>query len=135
MLKPSENECRGNKKKTLVCVASGFYPDHVSVFWQIDGVNVSDGVATDGAALWDGERYSITSRLRVSLSEWFTPAKTFTCTVSFFTGNQTVYRSDWVEGIEGMSQLRGNYQIFNCNCTEIKLNSFSIRTRSRSQKR
>lgn len=86
----------------MVCVASRFYPDHVSVFWQIDGVNVeTDGVATDNAALWEGEHYSITSRLRVPLREWFTPGKKFTCTVSFFNGNETVHRSDWVEGVEG----------------------------------
>ncbi|XP_037647410.1 M1-specific T cell receptor beta chain-like [Sebastes umbrosus] len=106
VLRPSQNECRNNKdekrRKTLVCVASRFYPDHVSVFWQIDAVNVeTDGVATDNAALWEGEHYSITSRLRVPLREWFTPGKKFTCTVSFFNGNETVHRSDWVEGVEG----------------------------------
>ncbi|KAK9535712.1 hypothetical protein VZT92_008078 [Zoarces viviparus] len=105
VLQPSPNECQNNKdktkKKTLVCVASCFYPDHVSVFWQVDGVNVTDGVSTDNAPLWGGEHYSVTSRLRVPLSEWFTPGKEFTCTVSFFNGNETVHRSNWVEGVSG----------------------------------
>uniref|UniRef100_A0A8D0DCQ5 Ig-like domain-containing protein n=1 Tax=Sander lucioperca TaxID=283035 RepID=A0A8D0DCQ5_SANLU len=106
VLQPSPNECQTNKdrkhKKTLVCVASHFYPDHVSVFWQIDGVNVTRGVATDDAALWGGEHYSISSRLTVPHSDWFTPSKTFTCTVSFFNGNYTVPRSDWVQGVKGV---------------------------------
>ncbi|XP_039681937.1 uncharacterized protein LOC120575282 [Perca fluviatilis] len=114
VLQPSPNECQTNKdkkhKKTLVCVASHFYPDHVSVFWQINGVNVTRGVATDNAALWGGEHYSISSRLTVPLSDWLTPSKTFTCTVSFFNGTDTVPRSDWVRGVEvPAAPTRGKY--------------------------
>ncbi|XP_078017188.1 T cell receptor beta chain MC.7.G5-like [Epinephelus lanceolatus] len=105
VLPPSQNECQNNKdkknKKTLVCVASGFYPDHVSVFWQVDGVNVTDGVATDGTALWEEEHYSISSRLRVPLSDWFTPGRRFSCSIGFFNGSQTVSTSHWVEGVKG----------------------------------
>lgn len=82
-------------------MASGFYPDHVSVFWQIDGEIVTRGVATDHAALWDGEHFSITSRLRVPLSKWFMPHKNFTCAVSFFNGKGSVHRYSWVSGVEG----------------------------------
>lgn len=82
-------------------MASGFYPDHVSVFWQVDGVNVTDGVATDGTALWEGEHYSISSRLRVPLSDWFTPGRRFSCSIGFFNGSQTVSTSHWVEGVKG----------------------------------
>ncbi|XP_070778943.1 M1-specific T cell receptor beta chain-like [Enoplosus armatus] len=113
VFKPSQNECQNSKdrknKKTLVCLGFGFYPDHVSVSWQIEGVNVTDGVATDDAALWDGEHYSVTSRLRVPLRKWFTPGLRFTCTVSFFDGNATVHRSNWVEGVEGPGALREKY--------------------------
>ncbi|KAE8290292.1 hypothetical protein D5F01_LYC12014 [Larimichthys crocea] len=57
VLRPSQNECR-NRKKTLVCVASKFYPDHVSVYWKINGENHTDGVVTDNNALKkDDERY------------------------------------------------------------------------------
>ncbi|XP_035511512.1 T cell receptor beta chain MC.7.G5-like [Morone saxatilis] len=98
VLPPSKKE---KNKKTLVCVASRFYPDHVSVSWQIDGDDITDGVATDSAARLEGEHYSITSRLRVPLKMWLTPGKNFNCTVSFFNGNETVYRSDWVAGVKG----------------------------------
>ncbi|XP_056256765.1 uncharacterized protein LOC130184768 [Seriola aureovittata] len=104
VLKPSVRECQNwkdNKQyKTLVCVASDFYPDHVSVFWQIDGGNVTRGVATDSSARRDGKYYRITSRLMVPLIQWYTPEKNFSCTVSFFNGNKTTYSSNWVRGIE-----------------------------------
>lgn len=83
-------------------MASDFYPDHVSVSWQVDEVDVKDGVATDSAAVRIGENYRITSRLRVPLSDWFTPGKNFTCTVSFFNGTHTVNIMHWAEGTKGM---------------------------------
>lgn len=109
VLKPSPKECRNQKddvkKKTIVCVASGFYPDHVSVFWQIDGENVTAGVATDEAALRKGDNYMITSRLRVSAKEWFTPTKTFTCTVSFYNGTDTELYPKSIQGEEAKGDL------------------------------
>ncbi|XP_044231942.1 M1-specific T cell receptor beta chain-like [Thunnus albacares] len=90
VLPPPCNQRDKQRKKTLVCVATGFYPDHVSVFWQIDGVNVINGVATDNAALQEGNgNYSITSRLRVSATVWYKPKSNFTCIVSFFNGTET----------------------------------------------
>ncbi|KAF0032264.1 hypothetical protein F2P81_014554 [Scophthalmus maximus] len=105
VLEPSAEECqsRGDKKnrKTLVCVASGFYPDVVSVSWRVDGREVAGGVATDTAARRQGRYYDLASSLRVPLTQWFTAGKNFSCTVSFYNGNETVDRSDWVRGIEG----------------------------------
>ncbi|KAK2893286.1 hypothetical protein Q8A73_015770 [Channa argus] len=105
VFQPSPNECRNKKdktnKKTLVCVASGFYPDHVSVTWQIDGVDVTEGVATDNAAQSENQHYRITSRLIVPLRQWFTPGTIFSCKVGLFNGTETVYRSGQVQGIEG----------------------------------
>nr|XP_024661989.1 immunoglobulin lambda-1 light chain [Maylandia zebra] len=107
VLEPSVNECKNKKdkkrKKTLVCVATEFYPDHVKVFWQIDGKNITDGVATDEAA----ERietpsvsYRITSRLRVSAKDWFTKGKNFSCIVSFYNGTDTTKYLGEISGIE-----------------------------------
>lgn len=102
MLKPSAKECR-NKKKTLVCVASKFYPDHVSVYWKIDGDNHTDGVVTDNNALKkDDGSYTITSRLRVAAEDWYSPDKKFTCIVSFYDGKETKDYSDSIYGVEGM---------------------------------
>ncbi|KAG8013114.1 T-cell receptor beta-2 chain C region, partial [Nibea albiflora] len=104
VFEPSKKECR-NKKKTLVCMASNFFPDHVSIFWKIDGENRTDGVATDNTALKqhkdDTIRYTITSRLRVDAEDWFTPGKNFTCIVSFFKNETTTEeKSDSVVGVE-----------------------------------
>lgn len=105
VLKPSAKECQNKKdqtRKTLVCVASGFYPDHVSLFWKIDGEDVTEGVATDNAALRDTGHYRITSRLRVSAKSWYTPGERFSCFVSFFNGSETIYRDASVLGVQGM---------------------------------
>lgn len=109
ILKPSEEECRNKKdngrKKTLVCVASEFYPDHVSVSWQQNGNEVKDGVATDAAAVRpEGEKYyRISSRLRVSADTWFNPNNHFTCTVKFFNGSIDIITTDAVNGDPGES--------------------------------
>ena len=107
VLPPSLQECRNSKdnkrKKTLVCVASGFYPDHVSVKWKIGETETTEGVATDNAALRKGKTYSITSRLRVPAEKWFNPDNKFTCIVTFY--NQADSYEDFpdeIRGVEGM---------------------------------
>lgn len=106
ILQPSKHECRNNKdkkrKKTLVCVASDFYPDHVSVSWKMNGEKVTKGVATDEAAVRvDDGTYRITSRLRVYAPEWENPQNTFTCTVSFYNGKDNTDYSNEIRGVEG----------------------------------
>uniref|UniRef100_A0A3Q3F2P6 Ig-like domain-containing protein n=1 Tax=Labrus bergylta TaxID=56723 RepID=A0A3Q3F2P6_9LABR len=99
--KPSPKEC-GHQSKTIVCVASGFYPDHVSFSWTDKEGEVSSGVATDSeAVLEEGKTYVMSSRLRVSAEEWNNPDNEFTCTVRFFDGDKTVPYSASVKGIEG----------------------------------
>ena len=107
VLPPSEKECQKQKddsrKKTIVCVASGFYPDHVSVEWKVNGINETNGVATDNDALREGNKfYRITSRLSVSVEDWFTPGKSFTCIVKFFDGTATTSHEDTVVGVQGL---------------------------------
>uniref|UniRef100_M4A403 Ig-like domain-containing protein n=1 Tax=Xiphophorus maculatus TaxID=8083 RepID=M4A403_XIPMA len=103
ILLPSPHECRdqkkekGERRKTLVCLASGFYPDHVSVFWQLNGQNVTDGVATDAAAKKNESSgtYSITSRLRLWAKTWFNPGNEFSCHITFFNGtNYNIYTKE-----------------------------------------
>lgn len=110
VFEPSPKECKNQKdkrrKKTIVCVASGFYPDHVHVFWKIDGENFTEGVATDNAAVRDGNYYKISSRLRISAKSWYTPGKRFSCFVSFYNGEQTTYHSASVFGLQGMFQKK-----------------------------
>lgn len=104
LLPPSKNECRNEKertrKKTLVCLATGFYPDHVDVFWLVNGESKTDGVATDSAAVRrEGQKfYKISSRLRVAAEVWFNPDSVFTCKVSFFNKTDTEYFTDSIRG-------------------------------------
>lgn len=108
LLSPSPNEGPKQEKKqwkkTLVCLATGFYPDHVDVSWEVNGAKVTDDVMTDRAALRDGSYYKISSRLRVDATEWFTQGTTFKCIVGFFNGTQTVYINDTIEGVKGRSE-------------------------------
>uniref|UniRef100_A0A8C6PJC5 Ig-like domain-containing protein n=1 Tax=Nothobranchius furzeri TaxID=105023 RepID=A0A8C6PJC5_NOTFU len=71
------NDPNKKRKKTLVCVASGFYPDHVSVSWMLNGVQTGKGVATDSTAKRDGDSYRITSRLKVQAKDWFRPGNQY----------------------------------------------------------
>ncbi|KAM8916082.1 immunoglobulin lambda constant 6 [Spinachia spinachia] len=101
---PSAKECGDPKdkerKKTIVCVASGFYPDHVGVSWYIDGQNVTNGVATDNAAKREGRYYGISSRLSVSAEKFFAKNSVFTCNVSFFNGKTTEFYATSIAGKE-----------------------------------
>uniref|UniRef100_A0AAZ3RP16 Ig-like domain-containing protein n=1 Tax=Oncorhynchus tshawytscha TaxID=74940 RepID=A0AAZ3RP16_ONCTS len=107
VLAPSAKECEDRnkkKKKTLVCVATRFYPDHVTVFWQVNNVNRTEGAGTDNRALWDKDGlYSITSRLRVPANEWHKPENRFTCNVSFYNGTDNIQVNDTIRG-----DLQGN---------------------------
>ncbi|KAG7274666.1 hypothetical protein CRUP_004590 [Coryphaenoides rupestris] len=100
---PSANECadlqEGKSKKTLVCVASGFYPDHVTVSWRVDGVTDEGVVTTDHSALRVDDHYQITSRFRVQAKSWYNARARFQCTISFFNGtNWTDHTAAEVSG-------------------------------------
>uniref|UniRef100_A0A671RVV0 Ig-like domain-containing protein n=1 Tax=Sinocyclocheilus anshuiensis TaxID=1608454 RepID=A0A671RVV0_9TELE len=82
-----------DKRSTLVCVASGFYPDHVSVSWK-------DSVSTDTSAQQDKTTlmYHISSRIKVNGTDWMDPKRSFACTVHFFNGDEyTVDISKYIE--------------------------------------
>ncbi|NXC36943.1 TRBC2 protein, partial [Campylorhamphus procurvoides] len=81
---PSKQEIQEKNKATLVCLASGFYPDHLTLVWMINGAKTTKGVGTDEFSTRNGSTYSLTSRLRIPAWEWFNPLNRFECVANFF---------------------------------------------------
>ncbi|KAM9777561.1 T cell receptor beta chain MC.7.G5-like [Neosynchiropus ocellatus] len=71
------------------------------MYW--DGDNVTEGVSTDHRAQRDGDKYQITSRLRVRAKEWLREGRNYTCRVSYFDGTTTDYE-DSVKGVKRPGQ-------------------------------
>ncbi|KAL1258480.1 hypothetical protein QQF64_011724 [Cirrhinus molitorella] len=96
ILPPSPKEiCSQNKTdkwSTLVCLATGFYPDHVSVSWKVNGKEIQDNVSTDTSAQQDKTTlmYHISSRIKINDKDWMDPKNNFTCIVHFFNGDDYI---------------------------------------------
>nr|4PJC_F Chain F, TCR-beta [Homo sapiens]4PJC_H Chain H, TCR-beta [Homo sapiens]4PJX_F Chain F, TCR-beta [Homo sapiens]4PJX_H Chain H, TCR-beta [Homo sapiens] len=89
VFEPSEAEISHTQKATLVCLATGFYPDHVELSWWVNGKEVHSGVCTDPQPLKEqpalnDSRYALSSRLRVSATFWQNPRNHFRCQVQFY---------------------------------------------------
>ncbi|EPY80733.1 T-cell receptor beta chain C region isoform 1-like protein [Camelus ferus] len=102
VFEPSEAEISRTQKATLVCLATGFYPDHVELSWWVNGKEVQSGVSTDpqpyreDPSLSDST-YCLSSRLRVSATFWHNPRNHFRCQVHFH-GLTDKDRDQWKEG-------------------------------------
>ncbi|KYO37507.1 hypothetical protein Y1Q_0015248 [Alligator mississippiensis] len=110
---PSQKEIKEKKKATLVCVATGFYPDHIKVTWKVNGGERTEGVGTDEHATRDNQTkmYSLTSRLRIPSQEWFNPKNNFQCLVSFYGKDPTPKRyPKAIQGVAGCSVTEELYQ-------------------------
>ncbi|XP_077094286.1 uncharacterized protein LOC143746344 [Siphateles boraxobius] len=112
IIKPSEKElCK--KTVTLVCAAKNFYPDHVSITWTVRGTPRTDGVATDPYATKEktGNKYTISSRLKVTKKEWNNAKNEFSCILNFYNGTDTwkVPNENQVFGIGGGGYTREDY--------------------------
>uniref|UniRef100_A0A8C3TQH5 Ig-like domain-containing protein n=1 Tax=Catharus ustulatus TaxID=91951 RepID=A0A8C3TQH5_CATUS len=95
---PSKQEIQQKSKATLVCLASGFYPDHLTLVWKVNGVKRTEGVGTDESSTKNGSTYSLTSRLRMPAWEWFNPLNRFECVASFFQNGTTQSINKFIHG-------------------------------------
>lgn len=89
MFEPSEAEISRTQKATLVCLATGFYPDHVELTWWVNRKQVTTGVSTDPEPYKEDltqndSRYCLSSRLRVTAAFWHNPRNHFRCQVQFY---------------------------------------------------
>uniref|UniRef100_A0A8C3JGN4 Ig-like domain-containing protein n=1 Tax=Calidris pygmaea TaxID=425635 RepID=A0A8C3JGN4_9CHAR len=66
---PSKQEIQQKNKATLVCLASGFYPDHLNLFWKVNGAKRTEGVGTDEFSTQNGNEktFSLTSLTEVDI--------------------------------------------------------------------
>nr|ABU93644.1 T cell receptor beta [Gallus gallus] len=107
---PSKQEIQGKKKATLVCLASGFFPDHLNLVWKVNGVKRTEGVGTDEISTSNGSTYSLTSRLRISAQEWFNPLNRFECIANFFKNGTQQSIQKIIYGDTGCDIFKENYQ-------------------------
>lgn len=86
LFEPSEAEIADKQKATLVCLARGFFPDHVELSWWVNGKEIRNGVSTDPQAYKESNNitYCLSSRLRVSATFWHNPRNHFRCQVQFY---------------------------------------------------
>ncbi|POI23827.1 hypothetical protein CIB84_012423, partial [Bambusicola thoracicus] len=103
---PSKQEIQEKRKATLVCLASGFYPDHLSLVWNVNGVKRTEGVGTDEISTSNGSTYALTSRLRISAQEWFNPLNRFECIAKFFKNKKEQTIEKFIYGDTGCDIFR-----------------------------
>ncbi|GAB1290734.1 T-cell receptor beta-1 chain C region [Apodemus speciosus] len=96
LFEPSEAEIADKQKATLVCLARGFFPDHVELSWWVNGKEIHSGVSTDPQAYKESNNitYCLSSRLRVSATFWHNPRNHFRCQVQFYGLTE---QDEWTE--------------------------------------
>ncbi|NXN16489.1 TRBC2 protein, partial [Indicator maculatus] len=104
---PSKQEIQQKKKATLVCLASGFYPDYMNLVWKVNGAERTEGVGTDEFSTQNGSTYSLTSRLRISAYEWFNPLNNFECVAKFFKNGTLGSARKFIYGDAGCALTEG----------------------------
>ncbi|NWV20777.1 TRBC2 protein, partial [Origma solitaria] len=125
---PSKQEIQEKSKATLVCLASGFYPDHLTLDWMVNGVKRTQGVGTDESSTRNGSTYSLTSRLRIPAWEWFNPFNHFECVAKFFQNETMQSMHKFISGdAEFCLFPQANISVyFNSNFTDTKYNVWEI---------
>ncbi|EOB03604.1 T-cell receptor beta chain T17T-22, partial [Anas platyrhynchos] len=102
---PSKQEIQEKSKATLVCLASGFYPDTLNLVWKVNGAERTEGVGTDETSTSYENTYSLTSRLRISSQEWFNPLNRFECVANFFKNGTQESIHRFIYGDAGKGEL------------------------------
>ncbi|XP_041093261.1 M1-specific T cell receptor beta chain-like [Polyodon spathula] len=113
ILEPSKEETVKKKRVTLVCLATGFYPDHIHITWKINGKDRENRVKTDDHATKDKSKntYSISSRLRLTPREWFNPENSFACIAKFYKEtDKAISIVEYIRAKDGCGTTQDSYQ-------------------------
>uniref|UniRef100_A0A8C9REJ8 Ig-like domain-containing protein n=1 Tax=Scleropages formosus TaxID=113540 RepID=A0A8C9REJ8_SCLFO len=118
ILPPSSQEIEDKKRVTLVCVATGFYPDHITITWYLNDRRDERSVQDETAVQAPDKTYSITSRLRISVKEWQRSRNKFKCHVEFYAENGT---KSFTKEIQGKSECAtySNNQTAHLSCIQV----------------
>ncbi|OCT71187.1 hypothetical protein XELAEV_18034164mg [Xenopus laevis] len=76
IFRPNPKEQTDHGYLSIVCLASGFFPEHVQLQWK---VNKKERDGSQGKAIKTGDTYSISSRLSLTKNEYYNPDNTFEC--------------------------------------------------------
>ncbi|KAE8589242.1 hypothetical protein XENTR_v10017476 [Xenopus tropicalis] len=80
IFRPDPQELSAHGYLSLVCVASGFFPEHVELSWLVNG-NPREG--SRGKAWRVGETYSMSSRLSLTKEQYYNTENSFQCSAGF----------------------------------------------------
>uniref|UniRef100_H9GD88 Ig-like domain-containing protein n=1 Tax=Anolis carolinensis TaxID=28377 RepID=H9GD88_ANOCA len=106
---PSEEEVKEKQKATIVCLATNFFPDHVSLTWYLNDEVRTDGVKTETPQYDKTKKeYSLISRIRITIKEWQNSNNKFRCNVEFYDENGKSDYSDEIFGRALVLEADGN---------------------------
>ncbi|KAG8546119.1 hypothetical protein GDO81_019730 [Engystomops pustulosus] len=104
----SKRELDELKFISLVCVATGFYPEYVKIKWFVNNLERINLYEPTPQEAKDGF-YSTSKRLTLTRSEYFNPDSTFRCEAAFLDG--TGKDSAEVKGEADCGVSRESYSI------------------------
>ncbi|XP_069506482.1 M1-specific T cell receptor beta chain-like isoform X2 [Ambystoma mexicanum] len=118
---PSPQELREKGKATLVCLATNFYPNHVTLRWSVNGKETTTGVKTDDSPTRGSDRmYSLSSRLRLTKEHWTNPHNTFKCSVYFDPERITISKETKGREEDGLHVTEPSVVLFDPSPQELR---------------
>ncbi|KAJ8363032.1 hypothetical protein SKAU_G00118630 [Synaphobranchus kaupii] len=87
IMAPSQDQLKHNNTVTLACLATEFYPKEHTFTWRDKGKKISEGITTVPAVEMEGDKYSVTSFLRIPESQWKDMEANISCEFKHVAGD------------------------------------------------